>query len=119
MFVTLNWPCASTLPVPAETFTDLKHHLLGGFTSEDQAQQYWEDIPTVLILLEPEDGPDQLEQASDSVQRQIQFVLAYPEFVVSIAGGYRLALGIFSDEGSGIYLLVHNQCPIAQELADA
>ncbi|GAA0695239.1 hypothetical protein GCM10009104_23640 [Marinobacterium maritimum] len=118
MFVTLNWPCASTLPVPAETFTDLKHHLLEGFPSEDQARQYWEDIPTLLILLEPEDGPEQLEQALDNVQRQIQFVLDYPEFVVPITGDYLLALGIFSDEGAGIYLLVHNQCPIAQELTD-
>jgi len=119
MYVSFNWPEPGQLPVSEAVYTELISHLLEAFDSEDSAKRYWNDIPTVLIILEAKDSSDAIKNETDELQNQIAFALAYPEFVTPIGEHYRLALAIFSDEGSGIYLLIHNLNPIAKELDDA
>ena len=119
MYVSFNWPEPGQLPVSEAVYTELISHLLEAFSSEYSAKQYWNEIPTVLIILEAEDSSDVINNETDELQSQIEFALTYPEFVTPIGEHYRLALAIFSDEGSGIYLLIHNLNPIAKELDDA
>lgn len=118
MYVTINWPDRQALPIPESLYDPLVKHLIEGFESIEVARQYWNDIPTVLIVLNTDDDHQTVNAETDEVQDQLAFVLAYPEYVVPVGNDYRLALAIFSDEGSGIYLLVHNDCPISGELVD-
>ncbi len=119
MYVTINWPVRQTLPIPENLYDPLVKHLIEGFESIEAARQYWNDIPTVLIILNADDDHQTVSSETDELQAQLDFVLTYPEYVVPVGDNYRLALAIFSDEGSGIYLLVHNDCPITGELTDA
>lgn len=118
MYMTINWPDRQVLPIPENLYDPLVRHLLEGFESAEAARQYWNDIPTVLIVLNANDDHQTVSSETDELKSQLTFVLTYPEYVVPIGDDYRLALAIFSDEGSGIYLLVHNDCPISGELAD-
>lgn len=118
MYTTINWPGKQALPISEELYDPLINHLIEGFESVEAARQYWDDIPTVLIVLNADDDHHTISSETDELQSQLSFVLTYPEYVVPIGDDYRLALAIFSDEGSGIYLLVHNDCPISGELAD-
>ena len=116
MYMTFNWPNAEDLPISGDLSAELIKHLIEAFPSEDDALKYWHEIPTLLIILNAEDDSAAISHATDEFQNQLNFVLAYPEYVVPVGEHYRLALAIFSDEGSGIYLLIHNDCPIAEEL---
>lgn len=119
MYVSLQWPEPDQLPLPSAVCTELFTHLLEAFESEEAAKQYWDGTPTVLVILEAEDGPDAISNETKERQNQITFALTYPEFIVPVTTHYRLALAIFTDEGSGIYLLIHNDCPLTKELAHA
>lgn len=118
MYVTINWPEQHALPIPDDLYDPLVHQLIEGFESIEAARQYWADIPTVLIILNADDNQQSINSATNELQDQLAFVLAYPEYTAPIGDDYRLALAVFSDEGSGIYLLVHNDCPISGELTD-
>ena len=118
MIITTTWPDKGLLPISESIYKELTHQLTEGFDSEDAARQYWLDIATVLIYLSADDDLALIHEAPDDTQHQIQFVLSYPEFVAPIGEDYQLALAVFSDEGSGIYLLIHNDCSLRQELAD-
>ncbi|WP_297306356.1 hypothetical protein [Neptuniibacter sp.] len=118
MQIITTWPDKGALNLTEDIYYEAIRHLIEGFDSEDLAKQYWQDIPTVFIHLTADDNHSAVGTMSDEVRGQIQFALDYPEFVVPIGEDYQLALAVFSDEGSGIYLLIHNNCPLCQELAD-
>ena len=119
MYVSLQWPEPDPLPLPSAVCSELFNHLLEAFESEEAAKQYWSDIPTVLIILNADDSHESLCNESDEFKKQLTFALTYPEFVISIGTHYRLVLAIFTDEGSGIYLLIHNDCPLTKDLTHA
>jgi hypothetical protein len=119
MFVTINWPDRQALPIPENLYDPLVKHLLEGFESIEEARQFWNDIPTILIVLNADDDHHTVNCEPDELQNQLAFALAYPEYIVPLGSDYQLTLAISSDEGSGIYLLVHNECPLSGELADA
>lgn len=118
MQITTTWPDKGTFNLTEDIYSETIRHLIEGFDSEDLAKQYWLEIPTVFIHLTADDNHSTFKTATDEVQAQLQFALDYPEFVVPIGDDYQLALAVFSDEGSGIYLLIHNDSPLCQELAD-
>ena len=119
MHVSLKWPEPDQLPLPSAVCTELFNHLLEAFDSEAAAKQYWSAITTVLIILNADDSYESLCNESDEFQKQLTFALTYPEFVIPVGTHYHLTLAIFTDEGSGIYLLIHNDCPLTKELAHA
>lgn len=119
MYVTFHWPEPINLPIPEDSYPRLIEQLTEGFSSIDEAHQFWNDTPTQLIILNATDNQAVIDNANDELQQQLRFVLAYPEFVIPLGDDYHLALAIFSDEGAGIYLLIHNDCPISQELVHA
>lgn len=119
MHITLNWPNAADLPIPEDVCAELFKHLLEAFPSEEDARQYWNEIPTLLIILNADDSYEAVSHESDEFQNQLNFVLTYPEFVIPVGAHYHLALAIFTDEGSGIYLLAHHDCPITKDLSHA
>ena len=116
MYATSNWPDFNALPIPTVLAEEVRQHLIEAFTSEKNASEYWNTVPSLLIILDENDDRNTLEQQTDERLSQINFALKYPEFVIPIGTSHHLALAIFSDEGSGIYLLIHNDNTLTQEL---
>ena len=55
---------------------------------------------------------DVLEDIKRHVLNVIHHLIANPEFVVRLTDEYYLMLSITEDNGNGIYLLFHPNCPL-------
>ena len=79
----------------------LKTELVLPFEDEYSAMSFWDEVGVTLIYVEPDD-----------VLNVIHQLIANPEFVVRLTDDYYLMLSVTEDNGNGIYLLFHPDCPL-------
>ena len=114
-----TWPGSLDLNLPPTVKQLLMEELTKPFANEPEAINYWNDYSGTLIILEAEDDLALLNKLTSQAREQIEFALAYPEFRDPIGNDHFLSLTIISDEGTGIYLLTHKQCPLLKEIGNA
>ena len=98
------------LPVPISIQAQLHEHLTQPFNnSTADAQEFWNEYPTQLVLIESNDTDASIQLQNTEIHRLIHDAFTTPEYVISITSGdisYLLALLITGDYGAGFYLLV-------------
>lgn len=92
----------------------LMRHILEPWSGDlDEAEKFWEEVSTCLILVEQSDTDDDLLHSVGEVATLIDYVINAPEFVLLLnddSQPYLLALTVHTDEGSGCYLLAPTSC---------
>ena len=100
----------SELPIPVNIQNKLYEQLILPFNnSETDAQYFWHDYPTQLVVIEPSDTDASIQAKNPEIHRLIHRTFTTSEFVKSITSDdetYLLALLITGDDGAGFYLLV-------------
>lgn len=88
-----------------ETGADIRtvQVLLNHFASESEAQAFWQECPSTIIVLYENRN---LAEISGSIRQSISFCLNYTEFEEALPNGYRLLLAIINDKGAGCYLVL-------------
>ena len=99
-----HWPDEAELLLPEPVVQDLYGQLLEPFDSEGDAQEFWNETSSTVIILGPTDSINDLHR--DPLWNQIEFALTYPEYTVPLSMGYQLSVTIVNDSGSGIFLLI-------------
>lgn len=98
------------LPIPSEITAQLHDHLTLPFNnSTADTQDFWNEYPTQLALIESNDTDASIQVQNVEIHRLIHDAFITPEYVTSLTSGdisYLLALLITSDDGAGFYLLV-------------
>ena len=79
------------------------------FDDELSAMNFWGEVGVTLMYIEPGDVPEDIKR---HVLDVIHHLIANPEFVVHLTDEYYLMLSITEDNGNGIYLLFHPECPL-------
>lgn len=98
-----HWPDADEIGLPEKVSSELINYLVEPFTSESEAQAFWQECPSTIIVLYENTN---LAEISGSICQSISFCLNYPEFEEALPNGYRLLLAIINDEGTGCYLVL-------------
>lgn len=98
-----HWPDADETGLPDEVASELINFLVEPFASESEAQAFWQECPSTIIVLYENTN---LVELSSSIRQSISFCLNYPEFEEALPNGYRLLLAIINDEGAGCYLVL-------------
>ncbi len=119
MHFTTVWPGGINLGLPSDAHQAMMSLLIEPFDNEEAAKQYWANNSGTLIILQPEDDQSALDSLMTSARQQIQFSLTYPEFTEPVSPDYQLSLAIVSDDGTGVYLLTHRECPLLKGQNDA
>ena len=99
-----HWPDLTKLSLPEAVAQDLHGQLLEPFDSEHDAKAFWEETSSTIIILDPTDSINDLEESDTWSQNE--FTLTYPEYTLPLNMGYVLSVAIANDSGSGIYLVV-------------
>lgn len=98
-----HWPDMAELTLPEAVSQDLFEQLLEPFDSEGEAQEFWAETYSTVIILDHTDSIEDLK--GDSAWNQIEFTLTYPEYTLPLTMGYQLSVAIVNDSGAGIYLV--------------
>jgi len=111
-----QWPLAKTLQLDQATTDRLIQLLMEPFRTEQEAIEHWRRYPTQLQILTDRDGMELLDTLPESQLEQLRFGWQYPEFCEAVGEDYQLRLAILNDEGAGLYLLTHRNCPLLEHL---
>ena len=104
-----NWQDLPSLLLPDPVMTVLKKELILPFDDESSAMNFWGEVGVALIYIEPGDVPEDIKR---HVMDVIHHLIVKPEFVVCLSDEYYLMLSITEDNGNGVYLLFHPNCPL-------
>jgi hypothetical protein len=103
-----NWQDLPSLLLPDSVMTVLKKELILPFDDEYSAMNFWDEVGVTLMS-----NPMMfLKILKRHVLDVIHHLIANPEFVVRLTDDYYLMLSITEDNGNGIYLLFHPDCPL-------
>lgn len=102
------------LSLPMQVKDQLMQHILEPWSGDlDEAEKFWEEVSTCLILIEQTDTDDDLLLSDGEVSALIDYAINAPEFVLLLnddSQPYLLALTVHTDEGRGCYLLAPTSC---------
>ncbi len=104
-----NWQDLPSLLLPESVMSLLKTELVLPFEDEYSAMSFWDEVGVTLIYIEPDEVPEDIKAQVLNVIHQL---IANPEFVVRLTDDYYLMLSVTEDNGNGIYLLFHPDCPL-------
>ncbi|ELA8131903.1 hypothetical protein [Vibrio parahaemolyticus] len=97
------------LDLPLSVMEQLIGHILEPWSGDlTQAEKFWEEVATCLILIEPSDTDQELPHVSGETELLLSYAVNNPEYVLVLndeSSPFLLALTVHSDEGSGAYLL--------------
>ena len=99
-----HWPDIKVLALQKTLAQDLHRQLLEPFDSAGEAKAFWEETSSTIIILDPTDSINDLEESD--TWSQIEFTLTYPEYALPLKMNYQLLVAIVNDSGGGIYLVV-------------
>ena len=99
----------SSLSLPDAVMTILIKELVLPFDDEGSAMNFWGEVGVSLMYIEPGDTPAYIES---HVLNIIYQLIANPEFVVQLTDDFYLMLSVTEDNGNGVYLLFHPECPL-------
>lgn len=103
-----------TLPIPDDIKAKLLDHLIEPFGDEATTNAFWQDVGTILYLIEHADTDALLASESEEDQHFLRFVMNYPEWVFVLSDEtcpWILAVAIITMEGAGVYLLAPSTSP--------
>lgn len=109
MKIISRWQNLPSLSLPDSVTTILIKELVLPFDNESSAINFWGDVGVSLIYIEPGDTPAYIES---HVLNIIYQLIANPEFVVRLTDDFYLMLSVTEDNGNGVYLLFHPECPL-------
>ncbi|EOI7403441.1 hypothetical protein OZ696_001943 [Yersinia enterocolitica] len=110
MHIISHWQQLPSLPLPEHVMSLLKRELSLPFEHDETAiAVFWESPGVTLIHIEAGDAPEIIEV---SLMNIIQRVTENPEFVIRLTEDYYLLLSVTGDDGAGVYLLFHPDCPL-------
>lgn len=98
-----------SLPIPTSIQTELLNALTSAFDSSvTETEDFWQENDCFLMLIEPTDTVEYLDEHDRENHYWLDFITTHPEDVLVLGDevAYLLALAITSDSGSGGYLLV-------------
>lgn len=111
-----RWPKATDFQLPPQTVEEIMRLLIEPFEDEQEACASWNVLGVKLLVLEAQDTPALLADLNPNFLEHIRFTLKNPDTKDFLAHGYQLLLGITSSEGSGFYLVIHQDSPLVKEL---
>ena len=108
----------STLNLPYDISTALTIHLESCFEHKSEAEHFWAEYGTFLILIEETDSPEWIGKMDEKDDYWLDSVINFPEYVLLLGTTqpYLLALSIIDDAGAGAYVLIplsHNSPCVA------
>lgn len=112
----MEWPEESLLAAYPALHASVMERLIEPFSSQEEAQAFWEATGCCLIIIEITDSVSEFQAMPQHTQNQVMFGLRYPEQEFAISEDWRLLLAILNDEGAGIYLLIHADAPLLPTL---
>lgn len=99
-------PDVEEVALPAITSINLLELLIEPFGALDSANQFWQQYPSTILILNKNDDPEKaLAVLESNILHCVERADAEPEFIENLSCGYQLALTITSDNGSGLYLI--------------
>jgi len=113
-----HWPIGS-LAVSNEVQLALHAYLLEPFENEIEARAIWAETSTVLFFIQEGDCESLVSHISDRPCQLIRWAMDFADDCVTLAPQYELKMGILSDDGSGVFLLIHEQNKLTEYLANS
>jgi len=113
-----HWPIGS-LAISNEIQLALHAYLLQPFENEIEARAVWAETSTVLIFIQEGDCESLISHIGDRPCQLIRWAMSFPDDCVVLAPKYELKMGILGDDGSGIFLLIHDQNKLTEYLANS
>lgn len=112
-----HWPIGS-LAINDEVKEALHRYLLEPFEGEGEAQSMWEETSTVFIFIQEGDCESLISHLGDRPCQLIQWAMSFPDDCVTLTPQYELKMGILGDDGSGVFLLIHEQNMLTEYLVN-
>lgn len=110
-----HWPSESDISLPEEVKQALLTHLIEPFGDQESAKTFWQEYPSMIIVITENDISDSLLFLDDEIQHQIEFAHTNPEYEEYLSADYVVKLSITNDQGNGVYLIA----PVAFELPNS
>ena len=99
-----HWPDINKLALPEAVAQDFYQHLLMPFNNKSAAKEFWDEMPSTIIILNDFDSIERIKQCV--IWEQVEFALTYPEYTETLKEDYQVLLAIVNDSGCGIYLVI-------------
>ena len=115
MQVLKHWPSESEITLPEEIKQALLTHLTEPFGDKESAKTFWQEYPSMIIVITENDTNDSLLLFDDKIQLQVEFAHNHPEYKEHLSTNYIIKLSITNDEGNGVYLIA----PVGFELPNS
>lgn len=111
-----HWP-SNELAVSREVKEALCEQLLMPFSNTQEANSFWEQSHTCLIVIEQDDSQSLIQSLGGTLTNLISSAVDCYEYKETLAPHYQLSLSIISDEGTGVYLLIHDHNTLTPHLS--
>ncbi|HCM2158442.1 TPA: hypothetical protein N3B91_004502 [Vibrio parahaemolyticus] len=100
---------AERLELPLPIKEQLMRQLLLPWSGErDEAEKFWEEVSTCLILIERDDTDQDLADVDEDTEVILSYAIENPEFVILLPDdldSHVMALCVHADDGSGSYVV--------------
>ncbi|MEJ3626218.1 hypothetical protein [Vibrio vulnificus] len=76
--------------------------------NRDEAEKFWDEVSTCLILIEPDDTDETLGDVDEDMETLLAYALDNPEFVIVLpheTDPHVVAVCIHADDGGGSYIV--------------
>ncbi|EHG1331000.1 hypothetical protein [Vibrio vulnificus] len=95
-----------SLPMPDGVKAKLLEHLIEPFGDEESTKAFWDEVGTILYLIEGSDTDETLSEESEEDQHFLRFLSNFSEWVLILNSPdcpWLLAVAIVTMEGAGVY----------------
>lgn len=95
-----------SLPMPDGVKAKLLEHLIEPFGDEESTKAFWDEVGTILYLIEESDTDETLSEESEEDQHFLRFLSNFSEWVLILNSPDcpgLIAVAIVTMEGGGVY----------------
>ncbi|EPO0013873.1 MULTISPECIES: hypothetical protein [Vibrio harveyi group] len=100
---------AEQLELPLPIKEQLMHQLLLPWSGDrDEAEKFWKEVSTCLILIERSDTDQDLADVDEDTEVILSYAIENPEFVILLPDEtepYVFACCVHADDGSGSFVM--------------
>ncbi|MBE3923690.1 hypothetical protein HJ152_19905 [Vibrio parahaemolyticus] len=109
MIVVKSIAAVELLDLPLSIKEQLVEQLLLPWDGQrDEAEKFWDDVSTCLILIEPDDTDETLGDVDENMETLLAYALDNPEFVIVLPNEtdpHVVVVCIHTDYGGGSYIV--------------
>ena len=105
MFLCKNYPDANIIGLPTNISEAISNHLVKPFGSIEDAKSYWQQYPSIFIVIHPQDDKQTFDLLDKLTKHYIIQCFTTPEYVNDLPDNYQIRLAVFND--AGIYIVHH------------